>query len=380
MKDLAAEIAEYWQERLGTEYPQQSATNHTSITNWLVGEDRDRFGPMPPEQLSIVRQAMDYRYRILIQRYLGVSSERAFKNLMQRLGSLAIIREKVRAWLSVSRDRQRTVVDVIQEVVQEMLQSDKYIRQQVNWIAKCTPNPRLRDTLMLATLEEYCLRPVRNQPLLTHRFVNYLRRSQRGGVTNVPRNDSIKMVSDAVTDESGESSFNLLDRQVLDNYQEQQEWEETQVQRTQVKEQMLAYLEENLGVQAKSWLEMYLLGKTPEEIAQQLGMDIKQVYRLREKISYHAVKVFAVKSQPELVADWLKTSMKENNLGLTISQRQELEQGLNDQQLQVLAGIQAGESIENLAKKLSLKTNQVVGEWSQIYLQAQELRNTPSTP
>jgi hypothetical protein len=143
---------------------------------------------------------------------------------------------------------------------------------------------------------------------------------------------------------------------------------------------MLAYLEENLGVQAKSWLEMYLLGKTPEEIAQQLGMDIKQVYRLREKISYHAVKVFAVKSQPELVADWLKTSMKENNLGLTISQRQELEQGLNDQQLQVLAGIQAGESIENLARKLSLKTNQVVGEWSQIYLQAQELRNTPSTP
>jgi hypothetical protein len=228
---------------------------------------------------------------------------------------------------------------------------------------------------MLATLEEYCLRPVRNQPLLTHRFVNYLRRSQRGGVTNVPRNDSIKMISDAVTDESGESTFNLLDRQVLENYQEQQEWEETQVQRTQVKEQMLAYLQENLGVQAKSWLELYLLGKTPEEIAQQLEMDIKQVYRLREKISYHAVKVFAVKSQPELVADWLKTSMKENNLGLTISQRQELEQGLSDQQLQVLVGIQAGESIEVLAKKLSLKTNQVVGEWSQIYLQAQEMRN-----
>jgi DNA-binding CsgD family transcriptional regulator len=376
MTDLARSIAEYWQERLSTECAQQSSTNQRSIIDWLVGEDRDRFAEMPAEKLVIVRQAMDYRYRILIQRYLGVPSERAFKNLMQRLGSLAIIREKVRAWLAVSRDRQRTVVDVLQEVVQEMLQGDKYIRQQVDWIAKCTPNPRLRDVLMLATLEEYCLRPVRNQPLLAHRFVNYLRRSQRGGVTNVPRSDSIKMISEAVTDEAGDSSFNLLDRQVLENYQEQQEWEETQVQRSRVKEQMLAYLEENLGAQAKTWLELYLLGKTPEEIAQQLQLDIKQVYRLREKISYHAVKVFAVKSQPEMVAEWLKTSMKEHNLGLTVKQRQDLEQKLNDQQLVILAGIQSETPIEELAKKLGLKTNQVVSEWSQIYLQAQELRNT----
>jgi DNA-binding CsgD family transcriptional regulator len=375
MTDLAGKITEYWQERLGEECAQQSATNRTSIISWLVGEDRDRFTAMPPEQLAIVRQAMDYRYRILNQRYLGVPSEKAFKNLMQRLGSLAIVREKVRAWLSVSRDRQRTVVDVLQEVVQEMLQGDKYIRQQVEWISKCTPNPRLRDTLMLATLEEYCLRPVRNQPLVAYRFVNYLRRSQRGGVTNVPRSDSIKMVSDAVTDEAGESSFSLLDRQVLENYQEQQDWEETQMLRSQVKDQMLAYLEENLGVEAKEWLRLYLLGKTPEEIAQQLNIDIKQIYRLREKISYHAVKVFAVKSQPEIVAEWLKTSLNENSLGLTLGQWQTLEENLTPPQMEILTGVRAGHAIEAIAKQLGLKTNQVVGEWSQIYLAAQELRN-----
>jgi DNA-binding CsgD family transcriptional regulator len=375
MTDLAEKITAYWQERLGEECAQQSVTNRTSIISWLVGEDRDRFTVMPPEQLAIVRQAMDYRYRILNQRYLGVPSEKAFKNLMQRLGSLAIVREKVRAWLSVSRDRQRTVVDVLQEVVQEMLQGDKYIRQQVEWISKCTPNPRLRDTLMLATLEEYCLRPVRNQPLVAYRFVNYLRRSQRGGVTNVPRSDSIKMVSDAVTDEAGESSFSLLDRQVLENYQEQQEWEETQVLRSQVKDQMLAYLEENLGVEAKEWLRLYLLGKTPEEIAQQLNIDIKQIYRLREKISYHAVKVFAVKSQPEIVAEWLKTSLNENSLGLTLGQWQTLEENLTSPQMEILTGVRAGHAIETIAKQLGLKTNQVVGEWSQIYLAAQELRN-----
>ena len=294
---------------------------------------------------------------------------------MQRLGSLSIMREKVRAWLSSSRDRQRPVVDVLQEVVQEMLQSDKYVQQQIAWIAQCTKNPRLRDTLMLATLEEYCLRPIRNQPLLSYRFVNYLRRSQRGGVTNVPQSDAVKLVSDTITDEYGDISFNLLDNQVLEDYQEQQDWEETQVLRTQVKDQMLAYLAENVGKDAQEWLRLYLLGKSPEEIAQELGLDIKQVYRLREKISYHAVKVFAVKSQPEVVAEWLKASLQEHNLGLTKGQWQVFQDNLPPNQHSILISLKAGESIDTIAKSLNLKTNQVVSEWSQVYLAAQELRS-----
>jgi DNA-binding CsgD family transcriptional regulator len=376
MSDLPSQINAYWQERLSEECAQHSASHREAIAAWLIGEDPQRFNELPAEQVAIVRQAMDYRYRILVQRYLGLTSEKAFKNLMQRLGGLAIVREKVRAWLAVSRDRQRTVVDVLQEVVQEMLQGDKYILQQVAWIGNCTKHPRLRDALMLATLEEYCLRPVRNQPLVAYRFVNYLRRSQRGGVTNVPKNDAIKMVSDAVADEDGDSAYSLLDRQVLENYQEEQEWEETQVLRSQVKEQMLAYLEETLGSDAREWLRLYLLGKTPEEIAQRLQLDIKQVYRLREKISYHAVKVFAVKSQPEMVAEWLKTSLREHNLGLTGHQWQSLHQSMSEQQRQILQAVQAGTAIEAIAKSLGIKTNQVVSEWSQIYLQAQELRNT----
>ncbi len=376
MTNVAAELAAGWQQRLSVECAQHNSATHNGVVQWLIGVNQDRYTEMVPEQLAIATQAMDYRYRILLQRYLGVPSEKAYKNLMQRLGSLAIVREKIRSWLSVSRDRQRTVVDVLQEVVQEMLQGDKYIRQQVEWIAQCTKNPRLRDALMLATLEEYCLRPIRNQPLLAYRFVNYLRRSQRGGVTNVPRDDLIKVVSDSVTDESGESSFNFLDQQVLEAHQEQQEWEETQLLRTRVKDEMLAYLEENLGVDAKEWLRLYLIGKTPEEIAKQLDMDIKQVYRLREKISYHAVKVFAVKSQPEMVAEWLKTSLQDNSMGLTISQWQDFNAGLEPKQQRIMAGMKEGESVESIAKDLGLKTNQVVSEWSQIYLAAQEIRSS----
>jgi DNA-binding NarL/FixJ family response regulator len=103
-------------------------------------------------------------------------------------------------------------------------------------------------------------------------------------------------------------------------------------------------------------------------------LEIKQVYRLREKISYHAVKVFAVKSQPEVVAEWLKTSLREHNLGLTNSQWVSFQQNLSSQHQQILTSLRAGESIEIIAKNLKLKTNQVVSEWSQIYLAAQDLR------
>jgi DNA-binding NarL/FixJ family response regulator len=75
------------------------------------------------------------------------------------------------------------------------------------------------------------------------------------------------------------------------------------------------------------------------------------------------------------VAEWLKTSLKEHNLGLTGSQWQTLNYSLSEQQLQVLQAVQAGIAVEAIAKSLGIKTNQVVSEWSQIYLQAQELRN-----
>ncbi len=66
---------------------------------------------------------MEYRLRILRQRYLGVGPERAYRNLMQRLGNLVLLRNKIRTWVALSRDRTSTVVDVLQEVIQELLTS-----------------------------------------------------------------------------------------------------------------------------------------------------------------------------------------------------------------------------------------------------------------
>lgn len=375
MTKVIDKITTKWQTHIATECSGQNATTQASILNWLLGEDRDRLETLDLEGLKIADRAIDYRLRILIQRYLGLPPERAYKNLMQRLGGLAVLRDKIRAWLALSGDRQRQVIDVLQEVIQEMLQGDKYIQQQITWIGQCTRNPRLRDTLLFASIEEYCLRPIRNQPLLAYRFVNYLRRSQKGGVTNVPQGDLVKLVSDEVIGDS-DSTLSLLDKQAQENYHQQQEWEETQLTRNRVKEELHAYLVEHLGKEAGLWLDLYLQGKTPESIAIILKMDIKQVYRLREKINYHTLKVFAIKAEPELVSQWLHISLQEHNLGLTLSQWEQFCGGLDSRQREIMLGLKAGTSVEAIAKSLQIKTNQVMGVWGQVYLAAQEIRTS----
>ncbi len=371
--EITAKILTQWEKRIATECSGQNATTQASILNWLLGEDRERWETLDAEHLKIADKAMDYRLRILVQRYLGLPPERAYKNLMQRLGGLAVLRDKIRAWLTLSNDRQRQVVDVLQEVIQELLQGDKYIQQQIAWIGQCTKNPRVRDTLLFASIEEYCLRPIRNQPLLAHRFVNYLRRSQKGGVTNVPQSDLVKIVSDEIIGDS-DSTLSLLDKQALDDYHQQQEWEETQVARDRVKDTLRLYLSENVSPEAAVWLDLYLQGKPPEAIAIALKMDIKQVYRLREKINYHTLKVFAIKAESELVSQWLHISLQEHNLGLTPDRWEQFCGTLETKQREIMLGLKAGTSVEAIAKSLQIKTNQVMGEWSQIYLAAQEMR------
>ena len=366
-------IASQWAARIAREDSSQNITTQTSILNWLLGEDRQRWETLDPVQLKIAEQAMDYRWRILRQRYLGLRPERAYKHLMQRLGGLAVLREKIRAWLTLSNDRQRHVLDVLQEVIQEMLQSDKYIQQQINWIGQCTNNPRLRDILLFASIEEYCLRPVRNRPLLAHRFVNYLCRSQKGGITNVPHGDLVKLVADEVVDDS-DSTLSRLDRQAQENYDQQQAWAENQVTRDRVKDTLRSYLVEQISPAAGAWLDLYLQGKSPAAIAVVLKMEIEQVYRLREKIDYHTLKVFAIKAESGLVAEWLHTSLQSDHLGLTANQWETFCQRLDPKQLEILTRLKAGDSLESIAKSLQIKTNQVTGAWVQIYLAAQKIR------
>jgi DNA-binding CsgD family transcriptional regulator len=123
------------------------------------------------------------------------------------------------------------------------------------------------------------------------------------------------------------------------------------------------------------WLQLYLQGRSPEEIAQKLKLEIKQVYRWREKVTYHAIRVFALKGDPELVGNWLETSLQHHCFGLTSGQWQQYWQSLKPLQRQLLELFKSGASVEAIAETLNLKAHQVIGEWSKVYLAAQTIRS-----
>ncbi|MBE9205467.1 HetZ-related protein 2 [Nostoc sp. LEGE 06077] len=371
-------LAQYWHKRLAVEIPEQSVSVRESIVLWLLGKDVNRFELLDPKELEIAKQAMEYRWKILRQRYLGIGRERAYRNLLTRLGSLVSLRHKIQTWVALSRDRQRSVMDVLQEVIQELLQSDTYMQQQMACIVEFTNDRRLQDTLLFASVEEYALRPVRNQPLLVYRFVNYLRRTQRGGLTQVPGSDMVRLVSEEILTDDNDNRVNLVDTQAIAEYQEAQQLEEQQSLRQSVQTEFANYLQENLGQEAVDWLKLYLQGKSQDEIAKQLQKPIREIYRLREKVSYHAVRVFALKGKPELVNSWLSISLEEHNLGLTPNQWQLLYQKLTPLGQQVLDLRKAGNSLEAIAQKLNIKSHQAMGEWTKIYLLAQSLRTEES--
>ena len=374
MTKEAEKLAHYWGQRLAAECPGQSVGNRESIILWLLGSDLERFDHLNHQELNIAKQAMEYRWKILRQRYLGTGRERAYQKLLMRLAGLVTLRNKIQTWVSLSRDRQRSVMDVLQEVIQELLQNDKYMQQQMACIAEFTNDKRLRDTLLFASIEEYSMRPVRNQPLLVYRFVNYLRRIQRGGITQVPSSELVKVVSTEILSEASDHRVNLADNQAIAEYQETQQLEEQQALRQLVQQEFADYLRETLGPDAVEWLRLYLQGKSQDDIAKKLHKPIKEIYRLREKISYHAVRVFALKGKSELVDTWLGISLQENNLGLTQNQWQQLHENLTPLRRQIVDLRKAGDPIETIAQKLKLKTHQVMGEWTKVYLAAQTLR------
>ena len=367
-----ADLELNWRSRLSQESSELSQQALEEIICWLLGETR--FESLDSLELATAQRAMEYRYQILRQRYLGASPTQAYRNLINRLGTLAVLRQKVGTWVALSRDRKRAVTTVLEEVIQEMLNRDRTIQQQMTWIAQCTQDKRLRERLLLTSIEEYCLRPIRNQPLIVYRFVNYLRRQGREGMTQVPRQEIVHLVSEEIDVEEfdGGSRFDAL---AIANYQEAQEWEQKQALRLAVQQSFEQYLTDRVSEVAARWLKLYLQGHSPEAIASILDLPINQVYRLREKVAYHALRVFALKEKPELVASWLEVSL-EHNLGLTPKQWQEYWQRLTPLQRQLIQSLKTGQSLAAISQEMNLKISKVLNEWSKLYQDAQSLRNT----
>ncbi|MFZ4640094.1 MAG: HetZ-related protein 2 [Nodosilinea sp.] len=371
----ADKLTEDWLCRLALDRPEETPSTHQGLVRWLLGCSPERFDHLTPEQFDIASQSIEYRYRLFQTGYRNLSPERGYQHLVKRLSRLFLLRHKISTWVTLSRDRQRTVVDVIQEVIQEMMRSDRHLGEELQWIATCTPQARLRNLLMLASIEEYCLRPIRNQPLILYRFVNYLHSSQRSGMTHVPSGELIQVISDELALGQADESISRLDVEAWNRYQAEQNSLDQQLQRTQVKNALITYLDRQIGPDAVTWLKLHLQGLTPEQIAPHLQWPVKKVYRLREQVTYHALKGFALKEQPAMVLDWLKTSLIDHRFGLTPTQWTGFWQNLSPEEQAILESLQGGQSLEIIAQNLAIKPKQVKKHWVNLYLRAQALRN-----
>ncbi|MDF5717557.1 MAG: hypothetical protein PUP93_27740 [Rhizonema sp. NSF051] len=169
-------LVQDWRSRLALECPEQSVANTDSIIGWLLVSRFKQYERLNPKEQKIVLQEVDYRYQILRQRYLGIPKERAYRNLITRLGSLVTSRPSIQIWIAKSHNHQRIMLDVLQKVIQELLQSNNYMQQQITCIAKCTTDDSLKNALLFASLEEYCLGSIGNQQLFVYHFINYLKK------------------------------------------------------------------------------------------------------------------------------------------------------------------------------------------------------------
>ena len=376
MANVDEELERSWRSILAKDYPHQKQDDRESILCWLLGEKRDTWNSLSAEELIPIKRGLDFRYQILKQRYLGVSPTAAYRNLINRLGSIVVLRQKIHTWVSLSRDRRRAVTDVLQEVIQQMLTSDSYLKSQLRWISQCTTDERLRNTLLFVALEEYCLRPIRNQqPLLVGRFINFLHQSQRVGITQVPNKENVRTTSMEIKPPGGETMLNVLDDIANQGYRDLERQQEQFNLTHQVKTEFCRYLRQEVEVNSAIWLELYFQGYSQDEIATQMNLAIKTVYRLREKVAYHAIKSFASKINPELVSKWLEISVKEDAFGLTSNQWKILCQKLTPLQNQIIEKLKLDQSLAAIAKDFSFSNKRITKEWSQIYLEAQTIRN-----
>ena len=371
---LLQTLTQEWRSRLDQTCGNQPEAVQLSIIQWLLGENPERLQDMEPSSLKLVLGGMNYRFRILTERYLLASPDKGYQLLLRRLASVTQIRNKVTALIEQSRDRQRTVINLLEEVIQEMLEGDRYLQQQCAWIYHCTHLPQLRTALLFTCIEEYGLRPVANQSLIVCRIFNHLKRSQRGGVTQVPSREIIHLLSEQVSG-AEDDVLHLSDREAIVQYEDEQSALDLNVQRRKVQQDFELYLAQELGEMAIEWFRLYLQGYAQETIAQKLKVPIKQVYRLREKVSYHAIRIFGLRVQPQLVAEWLGTSLQNHSLGLTPTQWAIYWETLTPPQQLILEQLKDGATFETIAKSQGMTVNQVTAEWGRLYLAAQHLRS-----
>lgn len=173
---LRSEWQSIWQERLEADLPQTQPKLRRGVLNWLLETESIASDKSASIEAAASQQQLECRYRILHQRYLGIEPLQGYQRLLNRLGCLVTRYPKIRSRLSVNSEDRQTVCQLIQAVLEELLSQDAYLQGQKQQIAQCTEEPELRDALLFASLEAYCLQKSGSQCRFIECLIDFLRR------------------------------------------------------------------------------------------------------------------------------------------------------------------------------------------------------------
>ncbi|HEY9623352.1 MAG TPA: hypothetical protein V6C78_23550 [Crinalium sp.] len=171
-------LANEWRSHFVANHSEFLSSDREAILHWLIGREPERFRYFSPAQLRLAEQTIRNRDRIL-QNYLGLNAADAKQCLIQRLCRAVPAQIKVGDKTVELSDRLPWLMKVLESMVRKFIQRDTHIGYQNAWIELCTVNPLLRDVLLYATLEDYCLRPSGEQTILEYRLISYLHKVQQ---------------------------------------------------------------------------------------------------------------------------------------------------------------------------------------------------------
>ncbi|MEA5533553.1 hypothetical protein [Crocosphaera sp. XPORK-15E] len=172
MAKQTQQLKSAWGKRLVKELPQYNRNQRHSIVNWLINYNQSftTTQELSVDELTTLNKKVEYRYSLLRKRYLTVNYTEGYRTLISRLSSVTA--KYCSVWrMKYCQQSQREIVNLIQQVIQTLMNNDPYLKGQFEQISQEISDRQLREALVLATVEEYCLHSVKNKPF----FLHYLR-------------------------------------------------------------------------------------------------------------------------------------------------------------------------------------------------------------
>ncbi|NJN72530.1 MAG: hypothetical protein HC799_06775 [Limnothrix sp. RL_2_0] len=103
--DRVATLQQHWHKQCEQDYAHQKSPQEIAVLiQWLLGDHVDQWGEKSAQEWVLLQKGLEYRYRVL-QKYLSQKPSQRYGQLLKHLGKVITLRQQIKTWISLSRDR-----------------------------------------------------------------------------------------------------------------------------------------------------------------------------------------------------------------------------------------------------------------------------------